>query len=581
MYAVIKNEKSPFNWLNIAHNKLALVTVGIIVYFNALFNDFVWDDKTYVVPNSIISGLNLVKLFSPNNFNSYGYFRPITALYYSFVYALFSRNAFFFHAPQIALHITNGVLLFIFLKTFFNKKISFFLSILFIIHPIQVESASYIAQADAVLLFFFGILALLSASRLVPIKKNLLLTSFLLLLCVLSKETGVIFLILVPLLRLVLKKDSVLKHTIFMLGTLLLYLAIRLFIGKAYLFRLTFVPISQLSLTMRLANVPSIVFYYLKTFFLPIDLAISQEWAITKINFQNFYLPSIIELTLLLLLISFGIYLYKTKKHFLTYIFFCTWFVLGLGMHLQIFPLDMTVADAWFYVPFIGLLGIIGTLWESIPVLNSKIVGIIHIILLVIIILLSLRTIIRNADWADAITLYAHDAQISDNYNIESHLADELFASGKIDDALPHYEKSLALLPYDFTVSQIATIYERKGDLKKAKQYDLQAMNIQSGRATVYRHSSQVYINVGRFFVYFDDLTVGKAYIVEGLKEWPNDARLWLLLSLDEYKAKNTSEALKAIDKVYSLWASKSILMIKSEMIRNQPVSVPIQIFYN
>jgi len=41
------------------------------------------------------------------------------------------------------------------------------------------------------------------------------------------------------------------------------------------------------------------------------------------------------------------------------YFFFLSWFILGLLPHIQIFPLDATATGRWFYLPSLGLFGMI------------------------------------------------------------------------------------------------------------------------------------------------------------------------------------------------------------------------------
>src|SRR3990170_4962254 len=59
---------------------------------------------------------------------------------------------------------------------------------------------------------------------------------------------------------------------------------------------------STASITERLINTPEIILFYLKTFLFPKDLAVSQLWWNSTINFSSFYLPLIIELSILLFL---------------------------------------------------------------------------------------------------------------------------------------------------------------------------------------------------------------------------------------------------------------------------------------
>src|SRR5438309_11124811 len=74
---------------------IIITIVGFVVFFNMLFNGFVWDDIYYIVSNPQIHTLNIMHLFSANLFNSAGYYRPIPAVYFSSIYMLFGKHAFF------------------------------------------------------------------------------------------------------------------------------------------------------------------------------------------------------------------------------------------------------------------------------------------------------------------------------------------------------------------------------------------------------------------------------------------------------------------------------------------------------
>lgn len=103
-----------------------IIIVGFIVYGNMLFNGFVWDDKTYVVPSAKEYGLNLYQLFAHNPFNSFGYYRPIPATYFSLIHVVFGEHTFFYHLIQLSLHITNTVLFYFLISEFIkNESLSF------------------------------------------------------------------------------------------------------------------------------------------------------------------------------------------------------------------------------------------------------------------------------------------------------------------------------------------------------------------------------------------------------------------------------------------------------------------------
>ena len=141
--------------------------------------------------------LYIFYLFGNNLFNSTGYYRPIPAVYFSLLYTLFGSQPFFYHLLELLIHIINSCLLYIFFRRFFHQTTSFILAIIFLVHPIQVESVSYISAGQSELFFLFGIVALIISTKQRLAFKQYLSIATLLLLSLLTKETGSVFIVLI------------------------------------------------------------------------------------------------------------------------------------------------------------------------------------------------------------------------------------------------------------------------------------------------------------------------------------------------------------------------------------------------
>src|SRR5579864_338112 len=73
-----------------------IIILGLVVFFNSLFNGFVWDDNTYLINNPEIHTFNLEVVLGKNLFNYSGFYRPIPALYFAGLYTIFSTMPFFY-----------------------------------------------------------------------------------------------------------------------------------------------------------------------------------------------------------------------------------------------------------------------------------------------------------------------------------------------------------------------------------------------------------------------------------------------------------------------------------------------------
>lgn len=554
-----------------------ILAVGLITFANALFNPFVWDDSSYILLNPLTQSFNIFNYFGNNIFNNTGQYRPLTLTYFALLHTLFGDIQFFYHITQLILHITNTCLIFILFKSFLNKKLALFLCLIFLAHPMQVESVSYISASGGALSFFFGITALLLTRRKGNNKMFTIIQYFLMLASILVKETGILFIPLTLFYRWILKRENIRLDIIYSFGVIAIYLFFRIGIGNILLADRPLIPVARLTFLERLITIPEVIWYYIKTFFFPADLAIDQHWTVTEITLQDFYLPLIFNILFFCVVSLLGIVIYKkTKEKFEIYLLYCLWLISGLALHSQIVPLDMTVADRWFYFDMVGLLGIIGFALQHFSSSNEKYKKIITVALgIIIITLLISLTVVRNHDWSDHAKLYKHDISISDNFLIQAEFAIDLVRSGKFEEALVPAKKSIEYFPHEENLYNLGYIYEKLGNLQQAKEHYAKALQAKNYTPEETRRNVTIYIRLANILLYYDDPMIAKQFIKDSLKHHPDSDRLWLLLALSEYKLQNKEEALKAAKHAYELSPnSQTNSTVYMKLINNQKIDI-------
>jgi tetratricopeptide (TPR) repeat protein len=543
-----------------------IVIIGLVVYSNMLFNGFVWDDISYIVTNTAFQHFNFIALFQKNIFNGVSQYRPIPALYFSALYYIFHSISFFYHFMQLLIHIANTVLLFLFFSHLFKKKIAFILSLIFLVHPIQVEAVSFIGASDNPLFFLFGMSAFLLSIGEMKSKYKTFSIFILLLLSVLTNETGILFLFIILSYQYLLQKGKTIYYIPPGILTVIIYFVMRFGIGNVFFSKENFVAIGDLTLLQRIFNIPEIFFYYIKTLFFPNQLLIEQQWIVKNINIADFYIPLLIDILFLTIVAIGGMWISKKNEKALpVYIFFFIWFISGIVLHLQIFSLDMTVADRWFYFPFVGILGMTGLI---ITTMRSKLVQKwLFIIGSLIIILLSIRTMIRNLDWKDDLTLNSHDVKISVNpYDIENNLSYDYIVNHQCETAEYYAKKSIELYPDSYNYMNFGESYFCLGNYGEAKKIFIQAQNFGDDNNLPYDHLADLSL------VYGDKKDSIKFLNNTAAKKFPSDPKIWLDLAILEYKNGDTDNATYAIKQAYKYDPSENNYYVYSLMTNHRPL---------
>lgn len=443
--------------------------LGCIVYFPTFFNGFVWDDIGYIINNQQLHQFN-ISIFFDNVFNSDYIYRQTMAFYYAFFYTLFGANPLPYHIIQLLLHIIVVTLIFFLFNHFMNKKTAYILSLLFLIHPINAETVYWISSTQTQLYTIFGLVPLLLIQRKILGQREYILLTLFIFLCLLTYELGILYVLLV-LFYLTVFKSPYLKIILQLALIIIVVYAFFRLLSNAYGFHLLgSLSFTQPTIPQTLLTIPSIIGYYFKTLLYPAQLQIWQYWVINTFDLKIIiFIISIFSLIYFLKNLTTNL----ANNHRKAFYFFLIWFLIGMLPLLQIIPLHMTVADRWFYFPFIGLLGLVGTIFQYYEKHLKRYTSLFFILFIIVFCLFSIRTIVRGFDWKDDLTLYTHDLQYQpDHIQLNKNLAVLYLQEENYHKTIPYLEKTATLSSHN-TIAYVylGQIYSVQKEYPKAIYY--------------------------------------------------------------------------------------------------------------
>ena len=161
---------------------LFFIIAGFALYSNTFNSPFVLDDLRIIEENPTIQLTELTGKNILNSATGLSSNRPVSTLTFALNYYFDRYNPEGYHLVNIIIHIINAILLFFFLKLTFgicsqqnssNLKfgssaglwIPFFAALIWLVHPIQTQSVTYIVQRMNSMGAMFYILALLCYAK--------------------------------------------------------------------------------------------------------------------------------------------------------------------------------------------------------------------------------------------------------------------------------------------------------------------------------------------------------------------------------------------------------------------------------
>ena len=149
----------------------ALALLGILTaltLIRVLWADFLsYDDPFYVTNNSLVQGgwsfSSLIRAWTTFECANW---HPATWMSLMLDHQLYGLRPWGFHLTNLVLHVANTLLLYILLRRLsLTWGPALFISAVFGVHPLHVESVAWVTERKDVLAAFFGLLALLAYVR--------------------------------------------------------------------------------------------------------------------------------------------------------------------------------------------------------------------------------------------------------------------------------------------------------------------------------------------------------------------------------------------------------------------------------
>ena len=400
---------------------LLLLCLGVFVlYFNAMKGDFVSDDYATIPQNpEILSFNNALTNLAPG----------VTNWVIASTFGI--KSSIPFHLFSLLLYLISCIFVFLFCYLLFDKKTAIWVSILFAVLPIHVESVSWISGKPYL---FNGVTVLLSLILFVLYFKSGLkkyLWTFLgsLILAFLGEKIRSLALVFIlPVLVFVFDKEFKIKIN---LKKILIYSFFGLIILGIVLWPMINRRIGDVNSGV---NVSDSVFYnpffqyptaipkYLQLIVFPSDLTLYHTMYIIPV-----WLNWVVLLTYLTALGWFG---FKNKKMFfgLAFIF------LAAAPSMAPVKVSWLVAERYM---FLGSVGFCIFLVLSFQLLERKYKKITLVLFCLLVAMYSVRVFLRNIDWQTNHKLWVNTCQVSPNsHNAWNNIGDDYdkLANGETTD---------------------------------------------------------------------------------------------------------------------------------------------------
>jgi len=482
-----------------------LLAFTFLVFYPSLSCEFTnWDDNWMITDNPLIRSLS----FSNLNELLFGEiymlnYQPLVFLSYSLEYHFFGLDAGVFHFTNVMLHLLNVLLVYLFIKLLSgNNTVAFIAAILFAIHPMRVESVTWVTNRRDLLYTFFYVLSLVQYVKYQKLDKSkqqtkhyVLALLFFIFSCM-SKGMAVSLSLVVVLIDFLRERE--INRTAIL--DKIPFLVVSLFFGSIAFYathdQQQIEMYDAYTLLERLQFASYGLLFYLYKFLLPLNLSSFHPYPL----YTSGALPVLYWLFPLVCLLIAGLVIYSLK-HTRKIFFGFGFFLVAVVMVLQLFPVyNGIVAERYTYVSYIGLFFLAGEGYYLLLGLEKgKYKQVLMVSGITVLLALSYLSHQRTKVWQNSLTLWSDVIRkYPDSPAGYMNRGQYYSEHNELTDALRDYSRAITVSPNALAYSNRGNIYARMKEFDKAIEDYTNAIKIKS-------EDVKTYLNMGLVYYYKKD----------------------------------------------------------------------------
>jgi protein O-mannosyl-transferase len=544
---------------------LFIIFVTFFIFYPSIENEFLrWDDNLQVSENKDIRQLNIESLAT--YFTSYyvGMYQPMTTVTYAIDYKIAGLNSGYFHFINILIHIINVLLVFfLFRKISSSIYLVGFVTLIFAIHPLQVESVSWLSARSNMMYTLFYLLALI---KYIDYLKSGLKIKFLVYTCLFfilslfSKSAAVTLPVLLFIFdyfysRKIFSKRVILEKIPFFVASIIFGLiTIAARVDAEHLTDIS----KYFNIFERFLLACYAVLFYLTKLIFPIKLSAFYNYPVRVEGIMPYiyYIAPFI-------IIGIAYVFYRIKKYRKEIIFGIGLFFIPILLVLQIIPVgSQTVTERYMYFPMLGLLFLFGIFVE--PYITSKKPFVIALFILYSI-FLGTTSFQRTMVWKDTMTLFDDTLEKQPRAMTVRNLRGIQYKiRGDYKKALNDFNLVIQYYPeFSDVYNNRANVKKRIGDLKGAiEDFDI-AIEKDPNKAEIYSNKGIALAELGDINSAIQNFNIAVKKDPDYVFAYTNRAKAYAMIE-------NYKKALKDIEIALSLDSEVGLAYFIRGMIKIQ-----------
>jgi Flp pilus assembly protein TadD len=594
---------------------LVVAGLGFVLYINTVNHGYVIDDFSLIKDNWLIQrGVTAIPTILKTSYR-YGYwnddatlYRPLSLVMFAAEWELFPASPAVNHFMNIALYALLGWLLFVTLKGILPGSLVTvsLASLLFIAHPIHTEVVANIKSRDEILSFLLILVAINLLLKYVQgssvVVLGLAVTCYFL--AFLAKESAITFLAVIPLILFffteVPAKRNVMISASFGIAALA-YVCLRAavlgdVVAERPIDLLDNVLVSAPDVMSRLATALWLLGRYLVLLLFPHPLVSDYSYKQIQIISPADY-RAILSLVVHIALGAYVIARFNKKS---LVVFGILFYLITMSIYSNIvITIGSSFAERFLFVPSLGFCIVVAVgidwMFSKSPGKGQRMIRYgLGVVTALFIIPYGAKTVERNREWRDELTLYSSDvkkspdsARVHYNYGLvlvkerAIKAGDTAEKDKYLDMAISEFSKAVSIHPsYGDAYNQMGAAYSRKNNYQKALEnymvalkYSPQKAEIHNNLGAVYFYSKEyekaleVYLTAVKYSPRFADAhrNVGSTYAMlgrldeaiqafqRGLEYDPNSAVMHYYLGIIYQKKGDPARAKLHTERAYQL----------------------------